>query len=79
MQLFGGTFNFAEGTPASNFNSFSIAMLTVFQVRAIMQPGQIFYVKYKSKNIIKLIAFIVEYYIVNSSCYILDFNRRRLE
>ena len=33
MQLFGGTFNFADGTPPSNFNSFSIAMLTVFQVR----------------------------------------------
>ena len=32
MQLFGGTFNFDEGTPPSNFNSFSIAMLTVFQV-----------------------------------------------
>ncbi len=32
MQLFGGTFNFEEGTPASNFNSFNIAMLTVFQV-----------------------------------------------
>ena len=32
MQLFGGTFNFDFGTPASNFDSFSIAMLTVFQV-----------------------------------------------
>ena len=32
MQLFGGTFNFEFGTPASNFDSFSIAMLTVFQV-----------------------------------------------
>ena len=32
MQLFGGTFNFPDGTPPSNFNSFSIAMLTVFQV-----------------------------------------------
>ena len=32
MQLFGGTFNFSDGTPPSNFNSFSIAMLTVFQV-----------------------------------------------
>jgi len=32
MQLFGGTFNFDFGTPASNFDSFSIAMLTVFQI-----------------------------------------------
>ena len=33
MQLFGGTFNFDFGTPASNFDSFSVAMLTVFQVK----------------------------------------------
>ena len=32
MQLFGGAFNFADGTPAANFNSFAIALLTVFQV-----------------------------------------------
>ncbi len=32
MQLFGGAFNFPDGTPPSNFNSFNIALLTVFQV-----------------------------------------------
>ena len=32
MQLFGGAFNFSDGTPPSNFNSFAIALLTVFQV-----------------------------------------------
>ena len=32
MQLFGGAFNFEDGTPPSNFNTFSIALLTVFQV-----------------------------------------------
>ncbi|CAL4058844.1 unnamed protein product, partial [Meganyctiphanes norvegica] len=32
MQLFGGSFNFEEGTPPANFNSFSIALLTVFQI-----------------------------------------------
>jgi len=32
MQLFGGAFNFEEGTPPANFNSFVIALLTVFQV-----------------------------------------------
>ena len=37
MQLFGGTFNFEWGTPASNFDSFSIAMLTVFQVSSANQ------------------------------------------
>lgn len=32
MQLFGGQFNFEEGTPPTNFNTFPIALLTVFQV-----------------------------------------------
>ncbi|KAK9709140.1 Ion transport protein [Popillia japonica] len=32
MQLFGGTFNFDDGTPDTNFNTFPIALLTVFQI-----------------------------------------------
>jgi len=32
-ELFGGAFNFEDGTPPANFNTFSIALLTVFQVR----------------------------------------------
>lgn len=32
MQLFGGAFNLPEGTPPTNFDSFPIALLTVFQV-----------------------------------------------
>ncbi|KAF8773096.1 Voltage-dependent calcium channel type A like protein [Argiope bruennichi] len=32
MQLFGGAFNFENGTPPENFNSFPIALLTVFQI-----------------------------------------------
>ncbi|XP_044762301.1 voltage-dependent calcium channel type A subunit alpha-1 isoform X15 [Coccinella septempunctata] len=32
MQLFGGEFNFEEGTPPTNFNTFAIALLTVFQI-----------------------------------------------
>ncbi|GJQ73114.1 hypothetical protein Trydic_g1743 [Trypoxylus dichotomus] len=32
MQLFGGQFNFDEGTPETNFNTFPIALLTVFQI-----------------------------------------------
>jgi len=35
MQLFGGAFNFGEGTPPTNFNTFPIALLTVFQVSEI--------------------------------------------
>ncbi|XP_056643346.1 voltage-dependent calcium channel type A subunit alpha-1 isoform X14 [Diorhabda sublineata] len=32
MQLFGGQFNFESGTPNANFNTFPIALLTVFQI-----------------------------------------------
>lgn len=32
MQLFGGAFNFEEETPPANFNTFAIALLTVFQI-----------------------------------------------
>ena len=32
MQLFGGTFSFPDGNPPTNFDSFSVAMLTVFQI-----------------------------------------------
>ncbi|XP_076258409.1 calcium voltage-gated channel subunit cacophony isoform X6 [Rhynchophorus ferrugineus] len=32
MQLFGGQFNFDGGTPPANFNTFPIALLTVFQI-----------------------------------------------
>ncbi|XP_042203567.1 voltage-dependent calcium channel type A subunit alpha-1-like isoform X5 [Homarus americanus] len=32
MQLFGGSFNFKDNTPLANFNTFSIALLTVFQI-----------------------------------------------
>ena len=34
MQLFGGAFNFDEGVPPANFNSFPVAMLTVFHVNS---------------------------------------------
>ena len=37
MQLFGGAFNFREGRPAANFDSFTVAMLTVFQVNTFWQ------------------------------------------
>ncbi len=35
MQLFGGSFNFPDGTPTSNFNTIVAALLTVFQVHCI--------------------------------------------
>uniref|UniRef100_A0A3B3CKV4 Voltage-dependent P/Q-type calcium channel subunit alpha-1A n=1 Tax=Oryzias melastigma TaxID=30732 RepID=A0A3B3CKV4_ORYME len=32
MQLFGGQFNFEEGTPPTNFDTFAAAIMTVFQI-----------------------------------------------
>ena len=32
MSLFGGLFNFVDGKPRGNYDSFSIAFVTVFQV-----------------------------------------------
>ena len=34
-QLFGGAFNFSDGTPDANFDSFVISLLTVFQVTKV--------------------------------------------
>jgi hypothetical protein len=34
MQLFGGEWNFPEGRPAQHFDTFNMALLTVFQVSA---------------------------------------------
>ncbi|CAN0374849.1 unnamed protein product [Lampetra planeri] len=45
MQLFGGQFNFEEGTPPTNFDTFPAAILTVFQIltgedwNAVMYDG----------------------------------------
>ena len=43
MQLFGGAFNFPDGTPPSNFNSFAIALLTVFQVLTSEDWNEVMY------------------------------------
>ncbi|XP_013909663.1 PREDICTED: voltage-dependent R-type calcium channel subunit alpha-1E-like, partial [Thamnophis sirtalis] len=32
MQLFGGRFNFMDGTPSANFDTFPAAIMTVFQI-----------------------------------------------
>lgn len=32
VSFIGGQFNFENGTPASNFDTFSISLLTVFQI-----------------------------------------------
>ncbi|XP_065811382.1 calcium channel, voltage-dependent, P/Q type, alpha 1A subunit, b isoform X11 [Labrus bergylta] len=45
MQLFGGQFNFEDGTPSTNFDTFAAAIMTVFQIltgedwNAVMYDG----------------------------------------
>ena len=41
FQLFGGAFNFADGTPDANFDSFVISLLTVFQVTVQVYIGSL--------------------------------------
>uniref|UniRef100_A0A8D8XSU1 Voltage-dependent L-type calcium channel subunit alpha n=1 Tax=Cacopsylla melanoneura TaxID=428564 RepID=A0A8D8XSU1_9HEMI len=50
MQLFGGQFNFANGTPATNFNTFPIALLTVFQILTGEDWNEVMYQGIKSQG-----------------------------
>ncbi|CAK9291753.1 unnamed protein product [Gordionus sp. m RMFG-2023] len=50
MQLFGGEFNFLEGTPPNNFDSFTVALLTVFQILTGEDWNEIMYNGIKSQG-----------------------------
>jgi voltage-dependent calcium channel N type alpha-1B len=50
MQLFGGQFNFEDGTPPTNFNTFSIALLTVFQILTGEDWNEVMYYGIKSQG-----------------------------
>ncbi|XP_046670137.1 voltage-dependent calcium channel type A subunit alpha-1 isoform X3 [Homalodisca vitripennis] len=50
MQLFGGQFNFPEGTPPTNFNTFPIALLTVFQILTGEDWNEVMYQGIKSQR-----------------------------
>ena len=51
MQLFGGAFNFPDGRPSANFDSFTVAMLTVFQVNPFSQTIVLFIVSFMPNTI----------------------------
>ncbi|XP_039288587.1 voltage-dependent calcium channel type A subunit alpha-1 isoform X2 [Nilaparvata lugens] len=61
MQLFGGQFNFEEGTPPTNFNTFPIALLTVFQILTGEDWNEVMYdgIKSQEDNKIYALYFIV--------------------
>uniref|UniRef100_A0A0K2T8V8 Cacophony [Nasonia vitripennis] n=1 Tax=Lepeophtheirus salmonis TaxID=72036 RepID=A0A0K2T8V8_LEPSM len=50
MQIFGGSFNFSTGTPTSNFNTITSALLTVFQVLTGEDWNQVMYTAIDSKG-----------------------------
>ncbi|XP_035684364.1 voltage-dependent calcium channel type A subunit alpha-1-like isoform X12 [Branchiostoma floridae] len=53
MQLFGGEFNFDDGRPASNFDTFPIALLTVFQILTGEDWNEVMYAAIKAKGGVK--------------------------
>jgi len=59
MQLFGGQFNFSEGTPPTNFNTFPIALLTVFQVSPTYRHCDFSHQLYHAKHLRVLYSIIV--------------------
>ncbi|XP_052789506.1 voltage-dependent calcium channel type A subunit alpha-1-like [Mya arenaria] len=50
MQLFGGEMNFEEGRPASHFDTFPIALLTVFQILTGEDWNEVMYNGIRSGN-----------------------------
>ena len=74
MQLFGGTFNFDEGTPPSNFNSFSIAMLTVFQVSTQLEMIWLIF-----RMNLNIYVYLYVFTLISSHFILKDFNWGRLE
>ncbi|XP_039311400.1 voltage-dependent calcium channel type A subunit alpha-1 isoform X25 [Solenopsis invicta] len=59
MQLFGGQFNFEEGTPPTNFNTFPIALLTVFQILTGEDWNEVMYKGIESQGMGYSLYFIV--------------------
>ncbi|XP_072765463.1 voltage-dependent calcium channel type A subunit alpha-1 isoform X2 [Anoplolepis gracilipes] len=59
MQLFGGQFNFDKGTPPTNFNTFPIALLTVFQILTGEDWNEVMYQGIESQGMAYSLYFIV--------------------
>ncbi|XP_065213855.1 voltage-dependent calcium channel type A subunit alpha-1 [Planococcus citri] len=51
MQLFGGQFNFEGGTPPTNFDTFPIALITVFQILTGEDWNEVMYKGIRSQQI----------------------------
>jgi voltage-dependent calcium channel N type alpha-1B len=64
MQLFGGNFNFEEETPPQNFNSFVVALLTVFQILTGEDWNEVMYKAIESQGGIEQGMVYSSYFIV---------------
>ncbi|XP_003370302.1 transporter, cation channel family [Trichinella spiralis] len=50
MQLFGGEFNFPEGRPSTHFDTFPVALITVFQILTGEDWNEVMYLAIESQN-----------------------------
>ncbi|XP_032905135.1 voltage-dependent N-type calcium channel subunit alpha-1B [Amblyraja radiata] len=64
MQLFGGQFNFEDGTPPTNFDTFPAAILTVFQVLTGEDWNAVMYFGIESQGGVKRGMFSSIYFII---------------
>eukprot|EP00062_Callorhinchus_milii_P011414 gi/632957387/ref/XP_007894449.1/ PREDICTED: voltage-dependent N-type calcium channel subunit alpha-1B [Callorhinchus milii] len=64
MQLFGGQFNFEDGTPPTNFDTFPAAILTVFQVLTGEDWNAVMYFGIESQGGVKKGMFSSVYFII---------------
>ncbi|XP_059588284.1 voltage-dependent P/Q-type calcium channel subunit alpha-1A isoform X2 [Alligator mississippiensis] len=64
MQLFGGQFNFDTGTPATNFDTFPAAIMTVFQILTGEDWNMVMYDGIKSQGGVKRGMVFSVYFIV---------------
>ncbi|GCC24939.1 hypothetical protein chiPu_0003342 [Chiloscyllium punctatum] len=64
MQLFGGQFNFEDGTPPTNFDTFPAAILTVFQILTGEDWNAVMYFGIESQGGVKKGMFSSIYFII---------------
>ncbi|XP_062930030.1 probable voltage-dependent N-type calcium channel subunit alpha-1B isoform X1 [Mobula hypostoma] len=64
MQLFGGQFNFEDGTPPTNFDTFPAAILTVFQILTGEDWNAVMYYGIESQGGVKKGMFSSVYFII---------------
>uniref|UniRef100_P56698-2 Isoform 2 of Probable voltage-dependent N-type calcium channel subunit alpha-1B n=1 Tax=Diplobatis ommata TaxID=1870830 RepID=P56698-2 len=64
MQLFGGQFNFEDGTPPTNFDTFPAAILTVFQILTGEDWNEVMYYGIEAHGGVKKGMFSSVYFII---------------